>query len=152
MNLRNIALLGLLALVAGCADEPVSHHGTDQKVFNIVAAGDAATTVLNRHFNGKIVSDRKDGDVRIITSGYNEKIEMNERWRWQAVVTITPIDDTNANIEVEVMQQRDESDTGYGERSPSNPKWGIETHNQDSEHEIIRDIEHELSEAQRKKR
>jgi hypothetical protein len=50
------------------------------------------------------------------------------------------------------MRQKDESDTGYGNRSPSNPKWGIETHDQDFERKLLEDIRYELEKAQREKR
>ncbi len=151
MNIRNIAFAGLLALVAGCADEPVSHHGTDQKVYNFEAAVDAATTVIRRHYT-KIESSNGGDTDRVIKSGWQEKMEMNERERWQATATITKLDETNANIDVVVMRQNDESDTGYGERSPSNPKWSLATHYQDEERKLIKEIEYELEKAQREKR
>lgn len=151
MKMRNLLVAGLIVAAAGCADKPVSHHATEQKVYNFDAAIDATESVFTRHYN-KIESRSNSGDDVIVKSGWNDKAEMNERERWQATATITKLDDTNANIDVIVMRQHDESDTGYGEHSPSSPKWGVAVHYQDEERKLLKEIEYELEKAQREKR
>jgi hypothetical protein len=152
MNIR-IGILGALAALwaAGCS-EPSSHHGVRAEVFNVEAAVDATTTVFNRHFNGKIEEKSKKGDGWFVRSGYIEMPDMDERRRLYAKATITPIDDQEVDIDVVAFQQKDTSDTGYGERSPSNPVWGVETHDQEMERRLLEDIRYELEKAQENKR
>lgn len=142
MRIRTIALAGLLAAVAGCASHPYTF---DESVT-------ASETVLRRHYT-KIESSKGNDNQRVVTSGWQELSEMKDRERWQATVTITrPEDeDDNPSIDIVVMRQNDESDTGYGERSPSNPKWGVATHYQDEELSISNDIGHELRALRGKK-
>lgn len=143
MRIRTLAFAGLLALAAGCADEPYAHHAIATKVPNFDAAVDASATVLRRHYT-KIESITGNSDEKIIRTGWQEKMEMNERERWQATATITRIDDVTANVDVVVMRQNDESDTGFGERSPSNPKWSVATHYAAEEQKILNEIEREI--------
>ncbi|NUN47616.1 MAG: hypothetical protein HUU15_02135 [Candidatus Brocadiae bacterium] len=152
MNIRNWVLAAVAGIVAAGCSEPVSHHTVRAEVFNVDAAVDATTTVFNRHFNGKIEEKAKRGDTWVVRSGYIDELDMNERRRVYAKATITPLSDEEVDIDVVAFQQKDESDTGYGERSPSSPKWGVETHDQEMERRLLEDIRYELEKAQEYRR
>lgn len=137
MKLRFLFAAAVLASAAGCSSSPPHAFNYDPWI-------NSTTTVLNRHFNNKLEACEEHGASRVIRTGYNEMTQMNERERWYAVATITPIDEEEASVDVDVFRSHDESDTGYGERSPSNPKWGVETHWQDEERKLLGEIHREL--------
>jgi len=157
MSIRNTMLFTtalIASALAGCRDPepPVSHHTVRAKVWNIEAGVDDAATVIARHFNNKIEEKRDRGDDWFIRSGYDDHVESNERTRRWCECTIIPLSDTAADVEVTVLWQRDESDTGYGERSVSNPKWGVESHDQEMERRILNEVREALEKAQAERR
>ncbi|MEK7469788.1 MAG: hypothetical protein AAB074_20660 [Planctomycetota bacterium] len=140
MNIRKLAAaVCLIAVVSGCSSPPLT---MDQTV-------DATHTVLRRHYT-KIESSEGGSDQRVVTTCWQELAELKERERWQATATITVYDDEeDPSVDIVVMRQNDESDTGYGERSPSNPKWGLATRYQDEERKLSDEIQKELQPLRR---
>lgn len=150
MTVRNIVLAALVgaATVAagGCADEPVPHHAVEQKVANVESGVDITAREVERNF-GSLEKKAKEGDVWVIRSKPEIREEMGKRERRYCKAVITPLSETAVQVDVSVISQKDESDTGYGENSPSNPKWGVEVHDQELERKILEEIKYALDKA-----